>query len=178
MVWLLRFEWKVPGALVSPEEISWLPSYPMALTVPFTLVDAPVSDLALPCRLTHQILSDMQCEQFLREESCYPWGQEVFLFFSFFHFKTLFLVSTHIKIILISPFRNAGRSTILVHRMLDCFFEAESQTLTFSEAINSGEIIQCPRSWGQTACISNENLMITDCQWVSRWLTCLSRMPD
>ena len=70
----------------------------------------------------------------------------------------------NIKIILISPFRNAGKYTIPIHRMLDCCFAAESQTLTFSEAINSGEIVRCPQSWGQTACISNENLMITDCQ--------------
>lgn len=30
--------------------------------------------------------------------------------------------------------------------------------------------MQCPRSWGQRSCSSDENLMISDCRWLSRWL--------
>lgn len=60
--------------------------------------------------------------------------------------------------------------------MGDCLIEAfdgvwECEPETAPQAVNYREGIW---SWGRMVCISREDWMVTDCQWVSRWLTCFS----
>lgn len=92
---------------MSSEEASGLPSYQMALRAPFTLVDSP--SLIWPCLAdSHIRFCQTRSVSGAREKSHVILGVKRF-FFSFFHFQILFLVSAHIKIILISPLGNAGR---------------------------------------------------------------------
>lgn len=139
--WLLRFEWKVQGAPMSPEEVSWVPHYQMAHWVLFTLVDS----LSLICpglASSHIRFCQYQCWLYLGEETCYLWVRKITsTFYSQKQYGNYFKIS-------IQKCWWIDNSGLLNARFASS--EAESQTLTPpSEAINYEHIIQCPPSWGK-----------------------------